>query len=76
MVALNTAERCAMQQSRLEALVHAAVDRQITVAELRTAVQSLPEQQREAVYSSIRREQRQRVPRPALVPGHRTLLSD
>jgi hypothetical protein len=64
-------ERFRMAQSQLDALIHAAVERQITVAELTTAIRALPQEEREMVYSTIRRKQRERAPRLVVVQKHR-----
>ena len=60
-----------MAHPQLEALIHAAVERQITVAELTNAIRALPQEERERVYSTIRRRQRERAPRLTVVPKHR-----
>lgn len=56
-----------MVQPQHEALVHAAAERQITVAELKSATQTLPQREREFIYESIRRRQRERGSRLMLV---------
>jgi hypothetical protein len=68
-------ERFRMAHPQLEALIHAAVERQITVAELTSAVRTLPQEQRDIVYSTIRRKQRERAPRLTVVPKHRIVTN-
>jgi hypothetical protein len=62
-----------MVDSQLEALVHAATERQITVAELNSATRTLAPREREFVYELIRRRQRERGSRLTLV--HRSTMS-
>jgi hypothetical protein len=52
-----------MLHSQLEAIVRAAVEQQITVAELNVATRTLPDRDREEVYAAIRRRQRELAPR-------------
>ena len=59
---------------QLEALIHAAVERQITVGELTTVTRSLPQEDRDLVYSTIRRKQRESTPRLRIMQRHRSVM--